>query len=361
MKKILALDTFRFILALCVLFGHTYIVLYRQGKTLIGMQNLAVDGFFILSGFLLALSIAKNLELNKDFLFQKQIQKRIKRLWPEYFFALVLVIFLSSFFKNINWLDIPLNLIFISQINKVSGILNGSWYVCVLFWVGSFLSAMLVYKKNISILVTIPLLLFLIFSYIYSNIGHLSIHGSNHLIVNAWSLSLLKGFMDIGLGIELFYLTRFFQNNSINIKSYIITPILFLLEIFGICLFVYAMSSGGPSKKDFIVILGYIFLIPILYLQKEHLLKFLSFSLWKMITPTSYMLYLSHVIWLDIIKKYIPYKEYPQPLVYLIVMVFCITFAFICYHAQKWLFAKLKDILFISNQQTPAPNIAGDK
>ena len=58
-KRIIAFDTLRYILALCVLFGHSYLYLYRNGSTLVGMQNIAVDGFFILSGFLLACSVVK--------------------------------------------------------------------------------------------------------------------------------------------------------------------------------------------------------------------------------------------------------------------------------------------------------------
>ena len=41
-RRIVAFDTLRYILALCVLFGHSYLYLYRNGPTLVGMQNIAV-------------------------------------------------------------------------------------------------------------------------------------------------------------------------------------------------------------------------------------------------------------------------------------------------------------------------------
>ena len=61
MQKIYAFDMFRFLLALCVVFGHTYIVLFKGSNDPgLCIQNLAVDGFFILSGFLIAMSYFKN-------------------------------------------------------------------------------------------------------------------------------------------------------------------------------------------------------------------------------------------------------------------------------------------------------------
>ncbi len=70
------------------------------------------------------------------------------------------------------------------------------------------------------------------------------------------------------------------------------------------------------------------------------------------------MLFLTNILVINTIKKYIPYKEYPQPLVYLMVMVLCIIFAIICYQLQKWLFARLKDILFVDTSQTTVQNIS---
>ena len=65
-QKIYAFDTMRYLLAYCVVLGHTYIMLFK-GDSSIGwcIQNLAVDGFFILSGFLIALSYFNSISINK--------------------------------------------------------------------------------------------------------------------------------------------------------------------------------------------------------------------------------------------------------------------------------------------------------
>lgn len=85
-QKIYAFDTMRYLLACCVVLGHMYIMLFK-GDSNIGwcIQNLAVDGFFILSGFLIALSYYNSININNnvDSLVIKSITNKIKRLYPE--------------------------------------------------------------------------------------------------------------------------------------------------------------------------------------------------------------------------------------------------------------------------------------
>ncbi len=361
-KRILAFDTLRYILALCVLFGHTYLNLYRDGPTLVGMQNMAVDGFFILSGFLMAFSIVRTKIADENEAFLQLTLKRFKRLWPEFMFATVVILLLGMLFlQRYEIFPLIFNVFLLGQVNKIPATINGSWFISVLFFAGTFLQGILIYKKKVAVNFIIPTIVFLCFIYITVKFMHLSLHGSNYFVGDILSVGFIKGLMDIGLGMILYYITEYIGRNSLPIKEKYKPLLCKAFELFAVYLWLYSFLHGGPSKYDLLSLFAFSFIIPILALRKEFWLKFFSWKQWEKLTPTAYMLFLTHIVCLEIIRKYISYKEYPQPLVYFMVMGFCIIFAIICYHSQKWLFAKLKDILFVRNSQTSSQNIKGTR
>lgn len=358
-ERIVSFDALRFILALCVLFGHTYVVLFREGPSLIGVQNIAVDGFFIISGYLIALSLSSKMNSDEvSNIFLQTTCKRFCRLWPEFATALIIVFLLNGLaFGHFDWFSIPFNLILITQINKVPAIVNGSWYISVLFWGGAFVSYVLLSLKNKAVSFYLPLIIFCTFGYIYPTYTHLSLHGTNHFLFDAYSMGWIKGIMDMSIGIECYFVTQYFTHNNFMIRKRYKTFIIQFFEIIGLFLMLYAWTYRGVDKHNFLVLFGYAILIIILALKKETFLKFLSWKIWRPLAPTAYMLYLTHCCWLDIIKRYVLYKNYHEAVVYTSVMIFCCIFAYICYHTQKWLFAKLKHILFIPQVENSSLNI----
>ena len=352
MNKIYSFDAFRFILALCVVFGHSYVVLFRQGPSLIGVQNIAVDGFFILSGFLMALSLSRNKEKDNDIsnVFLAAQKKRFCRLWPEFFFALLVCFLLKGiFFNKFDWYAIPFNLALITQVDKFPWIVNGSWYISVLFWAGALVSYILLSGKKRSISFYLPLIIFLCLGYIYPTFTHLSLHGTNHFLFDAYSMGFIKGIMDMSIGIECYFISKYFAKNKSKIREKYRPYIIRFFEILGLFLMLYAWTAKGVDKNNFLVLFGYIILVIILSLHKETFLKFLSWKMWRPLAPTAYMIFLTHCAWLEIIKKYVSYKNYPETFVYITVVMFCCVFGFVCYYTQKYLFAKIKAFLFDDN------------
>lgn len=358
--RIVSFDALRFILALCVLFGHTFINLFCVDKTeILCIQNLAVDGFFIMSGFLLALSYLKTDLANKtrDELFIHAIWKKIKRLYPDYLFAMIISLLLSLLLlhkANFKLITFFLNNIFIADINTVSGVIVGSWYVSVLFWVSLIYMALLFYKGKVAVYLYIPLFVFVSFSYSYASYSGLSLN-SSPLIANIFSSGFLKGFIGIGTGIILCYICNAWKEVSISTKYQ--KFFCGLIELIAITIIYYCFNLRQFTKNEYLVYFAYPAILGILYCHKETFLKFLSWKMWKPIAPTAYMLFLTHVVWLEIIKRYIPYKNYPEVVVYASVMFFCVIFAYLCYHAKKCFFAKLKQILFIQQAENSSLNV----
>lgn len=349
MNKIYSFDALRFILALCVVFGHTFLNLFRVSKgDVLVIQNLAVDGFFILSGFLMAASYIKyhtSTEAPSTLFIQSTIH-RAKRLAPEYLFVMALFIILLGSIGHYSVLNILLNSVFIAGINKVPGIVIGSWYISVLFWVGGIYLALMFYKKKTAINLLIPLIVLLAFSYTYTTYTSLSLN-SNPLILDMFSAGFLKGFMGIGIGIMTFFVCQNFKTKPSRLKYK--NAILPILEIAAVSILVYCFSLTKLTRTEYLIYFAYPIIIGLLYLKKETILKFLSWKIWCPLAPTAYMLYLTHCLWLEIIKRFVNYKVYPVPLVYIIFMFFAVLAAFILYHTQKYLFAKIKVFLFNDN------------
>ena len=347
-EKIASFDTFRFILALCVVLGHTCEGLYLNAAKTV-LHTLAVDGFFILSGFLIASSVLRQIGLYTDnnTFFITATKRRFCRLWPEYLFALLLVFFLETvYLQKHNGVLLPLNLIMISYINRVPGIVNGSWYICVLFFVGAFVQYLLICKRKQAVYFWFPLIIFFSLSYIYGEYGNLA-QTSKPLILGAFSTGLLRGLMDVTIGIECCFASRYITQTDFHFRPWAKKVLPFVWEILGLCLMLYAWFHKGSNRYNFLVLFGYAIVIIVLAQKKEFFLRFLSWKGWKCITPTAYMLFLTHVIWLKIIYRHIPYQLYPHWFVYLAVLVFCVSFGWIWYNVQKYCFAKLKKALFL--------------
>lgn len=333
-----------------MLWGHSYIILFKGDSHIVYcIQNLAVDGFFILSGFLSASSYYNSIDTNNtDVLVIKSIINKIKRLYPEYVFALLITLILSCvFFHKPHIIDILMNLVFMGQINGSEGIIMGGWYVSVLFWLSVLFIGLLYYCRNKAIYCIIPLMSFGAFSYCYAIYGGLSLN-SFPLIDGYISAGFLKGIMGMGGGICTFFVCLYIQNTSFLSDLRYPSFYIFFIETLCLYLLCYSFIQEQFSKRDFICYFAYPFLIGIYYFNKAIVTKFFSLKIWRFITPSAYMLFLTPCILLEMVKKYLPYQNFSRPVFYTLLILFCCSFALFCYHMQKWLFSKLKQILFIS-------------
>lgn len=358
MKKIVAFDTLRFILALCVVFGHTFIVLMRNAPTqLVVVQNLAVDGFFILSGFLLAMSCARRADDNPGQSFVSLTKSRILRLYPEYLFAILFTIVMGAIFGlHTDTSALMFNLVFIAQVNKVPAVVNGSWYISVLFWVGCLYSAVLLNRTASSVrqssmrLLTIPLISLIAFTCMYTSYTGLSLN-SEPLFAGILSAGFLKGLLDIGIGIFAFDVCQYLRHNPIRLRFS--KAIFVFMELAVLAVLVVCMGYRHLSQTEYLVLFAFPVLIGLYYFRKETITRFFSWHGWERITPAAYTLFLTHVVILDAIRQSgIPVRTYPRIWTYIVIALICVVVAYVCYHAQKWLFGKLKAVFLIENGGT---------
>lgn len=95
-------DLMRFWLAFIVFLSHSYQLSHMAALSILEevfSSEIAVKSFFIISGFLIFMSY-ENSKSNKSY-----FVKRIKRIYPAYFFIILICTFLGSALSSLSWLD----------------------------------------------------------------------------------------------------------------------------------------------------------------------------------------------------------------------------------------------------------------
>ena len=356
-RRIVALDSLKFIFAIFIVLHHIFNIIYEKNLVLFSKYSfetsyLAVEGFFILSGFFLGASFYRRREELKQAeekanVFNGLILSKLKRIYPEFLFALLLI----SLLKLCLGIHIPLtaflfNFILIADLQSLSHtIVGGSWYVMTMFWGTFFFAAILVFKDKVALNVILPLLFFLLVCSFLSVAGSVPIGETPYWI----SGNMLRGLTGLVIGILLFAVCQFLAQNDLIASEKKKAVILWCFELAAIIFSVKYLLKRYPSIRDFSVYFTFSYLIALLYFGREKLLKFLSSTKFEKLSELSYSLFLTHIFILELAKKYV-FENQPGGVsvsyVPLLVIV-CVIFAFVCFHAQRVLFAGLKKWLAV--------------
>lgn len=352
MKKILAFDSLRFIACMIIVVYHAGINIYGYDTPMcFKSAGLAVEVFFVLSGFLLANSYYKSLtnglsglENSKNYFLT-----RIKRLYPEYIFALLLCLLLiPSFVGHINTQTFLLNAFMMGGWGGVPNILDGIWYVVVLFWGGTLCFNLLSLYKEKATCFILPTLSCLCLFYLINN-GYTLTGHQTPIEFGLLSRGTIRGFLGITVGIYCFQLCQYIKTLNIQFRQKLLSILLFVLEFISVILMVrLILFRNGQDLADYNIYFYTSYIIGLLYFGKEKLLKFLSWKIWKPFVNLSYIIYLTHLILLPVLRtKWPELASMPMYKMYPIIVIACTGFGAVCYYAQKYLFNKIKYIFLI--------------
>lgn len=339
MKKIYSFDFLRLFLTVCIVLYH---INFLRGPVL-KQGYLAVEVFFVLSGFLLVNSYFKYNTLFSDVdLLKKIIFNKAKRLYPEYLFMtfLACIIYTFLFDRHGMYKDIFYNLIMYGHLGLSANIVAGSWFVGALFWGSLIIGGLLIKYKETFFILTAPFcFLFSVFLlYQYSNT---SLMMASNLILNIFPAGLLRAIAGLSVGMISYYIYyhKWYENKIINIITLSISLIFFFIlctdktadaSVYNIYFFA-AFIVLGSSVSD-------------CYLERFCKNKFII-----CMSNISYMVFLSNILVINIFEKYLPYSDFMNKDIYqFLIFITCYVIAGILFYIQKWLFIKLKHILFVS-------------
>lgn len=286
-------------MAILVAIGHYFWWLKNPSVPLSFI--LAVDYFFILSGFVLSNSISHKQEFNAI----EFAKSRFLRLYPIYIFSvsasLILHAFVGDLHKTPHLPDI-IEILSIGQMLPFNRITNYmliepmgiSWSISAELWVGIILFPVVVFlKKNTNLLLFPFLILSILITFFL-----LSTYSPDFMNVHYVRLTplitfgVLRAYLGYCLGIFIFII---YQYNKVDSKYLLNEKLISIIQLLliAIIIFIYAKKNYYRNNEYYSVFL-FALLIYFLSLSKGMIFIITNNGLGKWLGKLSYPLYLIH-------------------------------------------------------------------
>lgn len=355
MGIVLSFNSLRFILAIFICWHHNGIIFFGneyEYNKYFRTAHLAVDCFFILSGFLMAKSFYSNIIYSAN---NRGVSsffwERIKRLYPEFIFCLIIIYyFLKIFHVHKPSKTFLLEAMMFGGMSNIPSILSVVWFVSVLFWLGCFIYCLVFFFKEKGLFLIIPTLGILSLLVLVANFNSIAGH-SQPLLANFLSFGVIRGMLGLTVGIFVYIIVDFI--NKTNWDKYnkkVINIIFMVFELLCIIEFIKLLAfRRNGDISDFNIYFVFSFLIILLFYKKEFFLKFLSNPILAKTGTISYIFYLSHVALIDVFKKYSIFTEMNIVAMYTVVTIACIIFATVLYFLYKQMASLFIKFIMIRN------------
>lgn len=344
-QKNTTIEFFRVVLTICVIIGHIYCTLFRkEGEQLVSMQNMCVDAFFILSGVFLARGIDRIREGDIDALIGYQLN-RIKRLFPMYFLVAVMTIIYKFLCGNKSILSYWTIFLFVDGINNFPVLVTGAWYVSALFWSGLIIGYLLYGYRKKALVFHFPIIIFVSMTIMYTSWGGLSLNTAPYFL-GFISSGFLKALLGMSVGVELYYVSLYFEKNIEKYEEGFVRFVSGAIEILSTIGIVYCFSRGGVQKSDYLI---YFFFTPLLLVVlhgNEQLYKFGRNKIWANIGKYTYGIYLSHTLLLEILKRKMDFSNYNQIICYVAICIFAFVFGIGLQNIVWYIEGRIRTVLY---------------
>ena len=303
-----------------VLFTISVVVSHASGTVFHGeivSANVAVDGFFMLSGFFMARHLYNRKNERAERVFLDYQIGRIRRLFPMYALSCLVGVFVELIFHHSFVVEKWAVLYFMGNINGIPGY-PVIWYVAALFWAGLFVSAFLIWKRKISVLVIFPLTFFVLFSVMYSY-HNLWLY-SQPLLGGIFSAGLLKAVCALCVGAEVFYASRYLKARSSRFRPLARKTVALLCETIFIAGFLSSFWIWF-SPKNFFVYLYVPLILLVFGMNEQVVFKILDRPLFSTLGKLTYAVYLTHLYFLQFLAKTNVCQGIPQIPAFVLIVI----------------------------------------
>ena len=255
-KRNYLLELWRFFFCIAVLGLHFF---SKVNIPLFDVGYLGVEFFFVVAGYFVGAYYVKKMQ-NLPLLQQVKAVggyavSRLKRLYPYYFFALLLMLFVRILTRQYGIGQVPSILkkcyaeFFMLQWTPIGNevLISAGWFVPSVFFAGLFYVALFTVCKKWTGYLIAPVCFLGIYGYYYRLIGKIDVIFSYH--------SVLRGIAGVGLGIFVFFLCEKLRN-VVKERSWYPKLAIIIITILFFGVFIYT-NFGRRSKWDFLVIALY--------------------------------------------------------------------------------------------------------
>lgn len=313
MQKIKNIEFLRVIFLIAILLMHyinkiytiTEVKVYGDFVQYLGNAAKAVDGFFIISGFLLFLTF-KNSTTIIDF-----IKKKILRLSPVIIYSVIVGLVASLFgLMHFSFHSALMTITFTNVLTDMSvgnwNELAATWYVSVLFWVSLLYFYLMKNfdKKYINLVIAV---LSVVSYYIVLKMHHGSLAGPHLTLHEVFNVGVLRGFGGIGLG---YFIAQWYKDNYTSIENkicsikqkwgYTLLEIIFLSAVF---LELYLLNS--PRRYNFAIVIDMAVLFILFLLKRGYVSQFFDNNFVVNLSKYTYSIYVTHLLLFRLMKNFI--------------------------------------------------------
>jgi len=312
LKKNNAFEFYRFLFACVVFFLHFRG--YGGFKSPNGAFNggyLAVEFFFILSGFLMMGKVERDCQAvaegaSAETLTVGYFFSRYKKLMPPYWLSIVVlflvhIIVMPDFNIKSNLLKALPEFFGVQMFWRPGGINGHLWYVSALLWAGSLAYYLLLKYKDSMLNIVFPFGLLTAIGYIYQKVGHIDLPLNDLLFFGPF----FRAFFEIGFGCVLYnvYIRLCRTPPQVSVVS---KGLQTLAEILLLAVIIIVMWRTRRDHKDFLMIFLLGGLILVTALGQGSLSRLLNNNLSAVLGGISYDVYINQYIF-----QRIAYSKFP--------------------------------------------------
>lgn len=296
-NKNYSIEFFRFLFMLILAIWHfNEINIFTHGY-------LIVEFYFILSGFLLYKSLIKHQKGVLQYTYDK-----MKRFYPQYVIALLLMLILSITHQIINKSeDDYLNTIFKALTElffiQEAGFFHGgfnypTWYISVLLIGGGLIYSLTIYNKRLATNLILPIAIITIYTYFFNKNSSLE-HWSK---IGGLYEPLLRGIGGISIGVLLSHFSSIPTGKEIINQNHTVINILSISAV----IFIFSILCSKHHYDQYVLIF-FPFIILGCINSRTLLSKIFNDSFWQKFGAISYEMLLLHVPLIMILLQLIKY------------------------------------------------------
>ena len=321
---------------------------------------LAVEFFFILSGFFIAKKCQKEQESIQngaipEFQSVKFFVSRYKKLMPQYLISIVVFfiaqsIIIDNFNLKNKLLDSFSEIIGCSIFWRPSNAINiHLWYVSGLIWAGALVYYLMLKRKNFSICVLFPFSLLIFIGYAYTHIGHIDLTPAYEL-PELRALAFFRAFVEIGFGCILYNIYTYIRDKKFN------PVVMTIVEVALFAAIVFIMWQTRRTPTDFIALFLIGAFVLVAMLNHGYLSKLLNNSISEVLGSISYPMYLNQNLFLSVASKtlntFSPDTNIPFWLFIAVTLAALMIYSLLITSLVNWIIKKISQRKKETNEQS---------
>ena len=300
--RVASVEFWRFFFTVLVCLYHLEIY-FTKGK-IFPSGTSAVEFFFVLSGFLLALSAGHHFAKHPEPLSPKEasakatqfVWKKIKAIFPVLVMTLIIHIALNGGgYSRKGWLDAALNsewdLLF--MVGTPFGYQNGNapivplWFLTALFIAG-YIYCYALYRNFHFTLFAAPVIGVLLYSYFTLNS---SLVLDFYAKMGFMTAGTVKAFAEMALGISIYHLYDYLNHKKLNAIWQIVLTVLMLFSIFRYFQLTIKVSTGMDNFRRIVYIM---IIILLSFLNLDEITRILNNGFSRWLGSISMTMYVCH-------------------------------------------------------------------